>query len=176
MTHWKSPVEETKKGAAPSPSPSPHHFQPNQKPGKGNCTEAVYKAESSAWAQSSTAPSTRWWAGEDGCAGRDQSILWLHTPGQTWAVPPVWGWTHRRAWESCCTCWGCLVLLPRFNWEVPHEEETTSSTGEGSNGTREESKCSLRSIPPMPVVRSSSHRRSTWSSTGNDRTVRASSI
>lgn len=59
--HAGSPqLRKQKKGAAPSPFP--HHSQPNQKPRKRNCAEALYKAQSSARAQSSTPPSTRRWA------------------------------------------------------------------------------------------------------------------
>lgn len=170
--HTESPSWGNKKRG----SPFPHHSQPNEKPRKRNCTGALYKAQRSARAQRAQllpCASELW---EDGYTSRDQSILWLHVPGQMWAVPLVWGWTHRQGWESGCSCWGCLLLFAGFNWEVPHEEETTRSMGEGNNGTAEESNPSLRSIPPLSAVRSSTHRRALCTSIGNDRTVNVSSI
>lgn len=164
MTRWKSPAEETKSKTAPSPV-TPSQIKSHR---RGIAPGSFIKPRALRWARSGQHPSS---CAPVSCERTAELAETLAATGFALLVgcaPLLRRGAGRLAevGESCRTCWGSLVLIPRFSWEVLSGEETSSST-EGSNAASGEGNPSLRAVPPMSITRSFLDRRRTCNSTGN---------
>lgn len=168
MTRWKSPAEETKSKTAPSPPPSPVTPSQIKSHRRGIAPGHFIKPRALRWARSGQHTSS---CMPVSCEPTAELAETLAAPGFARLVgcaPLLRRGAGRLAevGESCWTCWGSLVLIPRFSWEVLSGEETSSST-EGSNAASGEGNRSLRAVPPMSTTRNFLDRRRTCNSTGN---------